>query len=205
AGNSSRPPSTAGSATASARPPARWRLRTAVGIAAAGRYATWRRLTTGSSTTSASGAPKSWQRSTMAAEARTPEMRSEITVGGARLSFREEGAGCPVVLIHATTSTGEQWHSLVDHLVRRYRVLVPDLPGNGGSGLPSGRSAPGLGIHIDAVRALIDHCGEPVHLVGHSFGAAVALATAVSARDNVASLTAIEPAAFHLLSQSGHA
>lgn len=134
-----------------------------------------------------------------------PEMTvSAIDVRGARLSFREEGAGRPVILVHGTAATGDQWQSLAGHLAHRYRVVVPDLPGNGGSGLPADGAGSGLSAHVDATLALAARCGEPAHLVGHSFGAAVALATAVAHPDAVASLTVIEPAAFHLLEQSGH-
>jgi pimeloyl-ACP methyl ester carboxylesterase len=129
---------------------------------------------------------------------------SDIDVSGARLSFREEGAGRPVILVHGTAATGEQWQSLADHLAPRYRVVVPDLPGNGRSGVPRNGAGSGLMIHVDAIRALVAHCGEPAHLVGHSFGAAVALSMAVAQPQAVASLTVIEPAAFHLLGQSGY-
>ena len=50
-----------------------------------------------------------------------------------------------------------------------------------------------------ALDGLIDRCGQPVHLVGHSFGAAVALKLAQRRPDRVRSLTLIEPAAYHLL------
>lgn len=127
-----------------------------------------------------------------------------IDVNGARLSFREEGAGCPVILIHGTAATGEQWQSLAGHLARRFRVIVPDLPGNGASGLPATARGAGLGVHVGAIRALTAHCGEPVHLVGHSFGATIALTAAVADPQSVASLAVIEPAAFHLLGLSGY-
>jgi pimeloyl-ACP methyl ester carboxylesterase len=129
---------------------------------------------------------------------------SDIDVSGARLSFREEGAGRPVILVHGTAATGDQWQSLAAHLAPRYRVVVPDLPGNGGSGLPTTGAGSGLEVHVDAIRALVAHCGEPAHLVGHSFGAAVALSAAVAQPRAMASLTVIEPAAFHLLGQSGY-
>jgi len=46
---------------------------------------------------------------------------------------------------------------------------------------------------------LIKAAGEPVHLVGHSWGGAVAIKIAMALPEWVRSLTLIEPAVFHLL------
>ena len=55
------------------------------------------------------------------------------------------------------------------------------------------------GIAADGViGALMAGCG-PMHLVGHSHGAAVALEIAIQRPDLVRSLTLIEPAVYHLL------
>ena len=116
---------------------------------------------------------------------------------GIRFSFEEDGAGRPVVLLHATASGAMQWRSLSEHLRRRYRVLAVDLPGYGATARTA--DGPGLAGHAAVVRAVADHCGEPVHLVGHSFGGAVALNAAIAMPDLVRSLTVIEPVAFNLL------
>ena len=109
-----------------------------------------------------------------------------------------QGIGAPVVALHGSASSGSQWRSLVDYMEGSFQVLTPDLPGNGRSSalLPS---ADGLLPVAAALDGLIDRCGQPVHVVGHSFGAAVALKLALRRPDRVRSLTLIEPAAFHLL------
>ncbi|MBA3398170.1 MAG: alpha/beta fold hydrolase [Deltaproteobacteria bacterium] len=43
------------------------------------------------------------------------------------------GMGPVVLLLHGTPSPAEDWLPLVEVLARRYRVLVPDLPGYGQS------------------------------------------------------------------------
>lgn len=139
----------------------------------------------------------------MAIPAARGTVMTVIDRAGARLSFREEGAGSPVLLVHSTANTADQWAGLSAHLARRFHVIAPDLPGNGASGLPAAPS--GLGAHVAALEALADHCGEPVHVVGHSFGAAVALKLAITQPEAVRSLTIIEPAAFHLLAHSSRA
>jgi pimeloyl-ACP methyl ester carboxylesterase len=52
---------------------------------------------------------------------------------------------------------------------------------------------------LGGLEALLDVAGRPVHLVGHSYGGAVALNAARRFTRRIASLTLIEPVAFHLL------
>jgi pimeloyl-ACP methyl ester carboxylesterase len=52
---------------------------------------------------------------------------------------------------------------------------------------------------LGVVQALLDVAGQAVHLVGHSYGGTVALNAAWRFPRRVASLTLIEPVAFHLL------
>jgi lipase len=114
-----------------------------------------------------------------------------------RIAWRETGAGTPVVALHGSASSGALWRGLAEHLAGRYRVITPDLPGYGRS--PA--AASGLGLAADAapVIELIASLGAPVHLVGHSYGGAVALKIARLRPDLVRSLTLVEPAAFHVL------
>jgi pimeloyl-ACP methyl ester carboxylesterase len=51
----------------------------------------------------------------------------------------------------------------------------------------------------DIIEAMLGKAGEPVNIVAHSYGAAVALEYATACPQNVASVIAIEPPSFHLL------
>lgn len=117
---------------------------------------------------------------------------------GSFIHYREDGAGAPVVALHASASTGDQWESLAGYLAGRFRVIRPDLPGNGNSSPVSGN---GTGLSAIAARLSVffSEIGEPFHLVGHAFGGAVALKVAHTMPWLVRSLVIIEPAAFHLL------
>jgi pimeloyl-ACP methyl ester carboxylesterase len=87
----------------------------------------------------------------------------------------------------------------MDQLGRDYRVLAPDLLGYGRSA-PWPRDLPlGPDDELRIVEALLDVAGRPAHLVGHSYGGTVALNVARRFPRQVASLTLIEPVAFHLL------
>ncbi len=125
-----------------------------------------------------------------------------LNANGARLHFREAGTGAPVIALHGSASTGAQWRSLSGCLEGRWRVITPDLPGYGLSEPVRGS---GLGADAAQIAALAARLGGPVHLVGHSYGGAVALKLARVAPELVRSLTVIEPAAFHLLRDAGPA
>ena len=113
------------------------------------------------------------------------------------LHWTSSGTGAPVMVLHGSASAGAQWRSLTGHLAGRFRVIAPDLAGYGRSGHPAGQQ--GLAAEAAILRPALEAASGPVHLVGHSFGGAVALALAVTMPRAVRSLTLIEPAAFRLL------
>ena len=104
-----------------------------------------------------------------------------------------------IVLLHCSGSSGAQWRSLATRVGGRYRVVAPDLIGYGAAPGWSGRGPFSLAAEAAAVRSLIGRLDEPVHLVGHSYGGAVALHIARTRPELLKSLTLIEPSAFHLL------
>ena len=59
-----------------------------------------------------------------------------VVAAGVPMFVREEGAGDPVVLLHGFPQTGACWGAVAERLAKRYRVIVPDLPGFGRSGAP---------------------------------------------------------------------
>jgi len=113
--------------------------------------------------------------------------------------YREAGAGEPIVLLHCSSGSSGAWAPVMNHLGQDCRVLVPDLLGYGRTE-PWPRDAPlGQDAELGVVEALLDVAGRPAHLVGHSYGGTVALRAAKRFPRQVASLTLIEPVAFHLL------
>jgi pimeloyl-ACP methyl ester carboxylesterase len=116
----------------------------------------------------------------------------QLEVADVQLSYEPVGQGEPVVLVHASPFVS--WYDpLRPHLdgyaVLQYRRAVRPSPD--GSHRP-------LSVAEDAglCRQLMDHVGwRRAHLVGHSYGALVALGLAGGAPDRVASLALLEPAA----------
>ena len=105
--------------------------------------------------------------------------------------------GLVVCALHASACTGGQWRDLVASLGDRATVMTPDISGYGvGGPAPQIR---GLAARTATIVAMLEEAGRPVHLVGHSFGGAVALQIARARPDLVASLTVYEPAVFDVL------
>lgn len=97
-----------------------------------------------------------------------------------------------VILLHASASSGAQWRSLAAALAERYSVHAPNFQARGARPFT-------LEAEAAPIRALIERQGAPVHLVGHSYGGAVALHLARTSPALVRKLVLIEPVAFHVL------
>lgn len=99
----------------------------------------------------------------------------------------------PAIALHCMMGSGAYWGPVANRLEGRIDLLAPDMPGHGGS--PEWVPA-GLDLHTDVTRRIARLIGRPVNLIGHSFGATVALRIAVGAPQAIRSLTLIEPVLF---------
>jgi pimeloyl-ACP methyl ester carboxylesterase len=122
-----------------------------------------------------------------------------IVINHCNVELVEQGSGQPVVLLHSTAASSAQWRALVDKLGARFRAIAPDLYGYGATAPWPGHGAFSLADEAALVHALLDRLDEPAHLIGHSYGGAVALHVARTRGEVLRSLTLIEPVAFHLL------
>ncbi len=102
-------------------------------------------------------------------------MINTISFADTRISFSDEGSGTTVILLHGYLESLEIWNGFAEKLSERFRVICPDLPGHGKSGI--------LGeVHTmekmaEAVIAVLDHCGiEKCFIAGHSMGGYCGLA-----------------------------
>lgn len=115
--------------------------------------------------------------------------------------FREAGSGPAVICLHANASTSGQWRGLMELLAPGWRVIAPDGLGAGkGAPWPGGRAV-SLADEVGALRPLLERLPAPWRLVGHSYGAAVALKIALTWPDRVAGLVLYEPTLFAVLLQ----
>jgi pimeloyl-ACP methyl ester carboxylesterase len=117
-------------------------------------------------------------------------------------AYYSVGAGPAVVLLHCSLSSRNEWRSLTAMLSDRYRVIAVDLYGYGDTPMPADRQHFSLRDEAALVDSLLDRIvgqDEPLHLVGHSYGGAVALRYCHDHPGRVTTLTAFEPVAFFLL------
>lgn len=122
-----------------------------------------------------------------------------INVQGTTVEYLDQGSGDLAVLLHSSGASAAQWRALAETLAQHYRVIAPDLYGYGATPHWAGRGPFSLCHEAAIVHALLERLGAPAHLVGHSYGGAVALHVAAMAEHELLSLTLIEPVAFHLL------
>lgn len=115
-----------------------------------------------------------------------------------RLHAVTAGSGPVVVCLHSSGSSSWQWRRLIESEKDGYRFIAFDLHGHGRSGDHEGEGYE-LRCESDAVWRTIEPLREPVHLVGHSYGGAVALDLAVRHPGRFASVTVFEPVLFALL------
>jgi pimeloyl-ACP methyl ester carboxylesterase len=99
-------------------------------------------------------------------------------VRGCRLRYLVGGEGEPLVLLHGLGGAAANWVVVAPLLLPGRRVLVPELPGHGGSQpLPA---APNLNAYADRIALLAEREGlSPATVVGHSLGGAIGLRLAI--------------------------
>lgn len=121
---------------------------------------------------------------------------SMVRAGHRKLFVTEAGSGAPVVLLHGggPGATGVSNYSRnINVLARRFRVIVPDLPGYGQSSKETDHSDP-FGDLASALRGMLDELGiEKAHLVGNSYGGAAALRLTLDRPDRVDRLILMGP------------
>lgn len=113
-------------------------------------------------------------------------------VNGVRLHYDLVGAGPPLVLVHGSWSDGTGWDLVLPVLTQRFHVLVYDRRGHSRSErLPTQGSTT---EDVEDLAALVTHLGlGPVHVVGSSSGAAIALRLAARHPEMVRSVIGHEP------------
>ncbi|MBT3550373.1 MAG: alpha/beta fold hydrolase [Rhodospirillaceae bacterium] len=127
-----------------------------------------------------------------------------IISGQFTTAYDDTGAGAPVILLHCSSSARSQWRELGETLAADFHVMAPDLLGYGDSGKWRGDAGDLIRAEAAAVRALLATANAPLHLVGHSYGAATALRFASQYPGVLKSLTLIEPVSGWLLTGNEH-
>ena len=116
------------------------------------------------------------------AERDNPPAGQFLDVDGVRLHYLERGSGEPLILLHGNGSMVQDFESsgLVDLAAKDYRVIIIDRPGFGHSSRPRNVVwTPDAQARL--VRRALDQLGISQAIVlGHSWGASVAIALALA-------------------------
>ncbi len=110
---------------------------------------------------------------------------------GLNVKSLKDGKGTPVVFIHGFGAEIAAWRQIAMAIGLPNTLLAIDLPGHGAS---PDAAAPGFQCIVDAVESTLRSMGTEFHLVGHSLGAAIAIALSVQNGLTIKSLTLFAPA-----------
>jgi len=119
------------------------------------------------------------------------------TPWGGTVKIIDRGSGTPAVFLHSGVGSAGEWREVFSRWPEGYRLIAVDAyRGGDGLGAPEQRT---LGDYAAQVHAVVHHVGEPVHVIGFSWGGATGLHMAVRSPEALASLTVVEPEAYSLL------
>ena len=125
--------------------------------------------------------------------------KSTVNILPARQPLEAEGERPTVIGLHAGAGTPDEWRPLAERLRFRNRVLAPHLRGYAASRAPGTGEPFTLAAETALIEPLLDAFPGPVYLVGHGYGAAVALKLAYRRRERIGGLVLYEPTLFSLL------
>jgi pimeloyl-ACP methyl ester carboxylesterase len=126
---------------------------------------------------------------------------SSRPLGEVHLNIGTAGQGPTVVFVHGSWDDHSAWNAVAALLSPAWRVVVYDRRGHGASSVPDGQGR--ISQDVADLDGVISSCSEaPVHLVGHSYGACVALMYAARQPQRLASVTLHEPPLFGALADS---
>ncbi len=126
-----------------------------------------------------------------------------VKFGGADIHYTESGNGKLTLFLHTGPGRGGDWRGVTEILAADLQCLSPDLFFRGKSSDWMGPGPYSLDCEAEMCAFLIRSRAEKAHVVGHSYGGAVATRLAVMMPELVDTLTLIEPQNVRLLDQAG--
>jgi len=116
----------------------------------------------------------------------------KILANGIHIHYTRVGEGCDLVMLHGLTGNLAVWHLRIARVLQKeYRITTYDLRGHGHTDMPP--TGYTTRVMAEDLRGLLDVLGiERAYLVGHSFGADVALHFALLYPERVDKVVAIE-------------
>jgi pimeloyl-ACP methyl ester carboxylesterase len=125
----------------------------------------------------------------MAPDTHAVEIKQVNSADGTSIGWRQLGTGPALVVVHGSIATGEQWLPVAQILAEQYTVMLVDRRGRGLSGDAQDY---GLSTEVADLEAVLAAAGAGARLIGHSYGAIMAAATAAAGAD-ISALVLYEP------------
>lgn len=135
-------------------------------------------------------------------EARSPEQGQlqQVRVNDVTLNYVERGTGVPVVFVHGTLGDYRTWDGQMAPFAASYRAIAYSRRYHYPNAWPQEASSFSVTVHASDLTTFIQALNVgPVHLVGHSFGAFIALLVTRDHPELVRTLTLGEPPVWPLL------
>jgi 2-hydroxymuconate-semialdehyde hydrolase len=111
-----------------------------------------------------------------------PEIANSIQTGSFKTNYHDVGQGEPLFLIHGSgpgVTAWANWRLVIPSLAEQYRVIAPDMAGFGYTERVDGYDYT-MDNWVQHAIDLMDALGiKKTHLVGNSFGGALAIALAI--------------------------
>ena len=117
----------------------------------------------------------------------------KVDAGGTSLAYVEQGSGEPVVFVHGAVSDYRTWLEQFEALAGDYRVISYSRRAHYPNAREGDENYTRDAHKTDLIEFLKALRLEKAHLIGHSYGAAVALLAALEAPALVGSLVLAEP------------
>jgi pimeloyl-ACP methyl ester carboxylesterase len=115
-----------------------------------------------------------------------------VDIPGFKIAYAEGGTGDTIIMVHGYAGNKDNWVYLAKYLTPNYRVIIPDLPGNGDSSKPQDVSY----SHMSQVERLNLFAKvlnlKKFHLVGNSMGGNIAGNYAADYPDMVKTLALLD-------------
>jgi pimeloyl-ACP methyl ester carboxylesterase len=124
----------------------------------------------------------------------------EVQVNGVTLTYVDAGQGEPIVFVHGAISDHSVWEPVGQALGSNYRFIAPTQRYFGTKPWPDNGEQFGQATHAKDIGAFIKTLDVgPVHLVGWSYGADVAIVVAMESPELLRSLIVYEPSMITLV------